>query len=144
MNTWIYVALIAVAALSLLRIVSQLRRVARKPDDDWDARFIAQLRKAGIAPFDEHLVDFFFALPDEAACRTIAGILEPEGFTTDSRAEAEGGWSLHATRGMRLIVPDMQALTVRFRTLAEEHGGKYDGWAVARGPRTRAERYAAR
>jgi hypothetical protein len=137
MNIWIYVALIAVAAISLLRIVSQIRRVARKVDNDWDARFIAQLRKAGIAPFDEHLVDFFFALPDEAACTAVAALLEPEGFATDSRAEAEGGWSLHATRGMRLIVPDMQALTVRFSQLAEQHGGKYDGWAVARGPRVR-------
>jgi hypothetical protein len=140
MNTWIYVALIGVAALSLLRIFSQLRRVAKKEDNDWDARFIAQLRKAGIAPFDEQLVDFFFALPDEAACAKVAAILEPEGFSTDSRAEPEGGWSLHATRGMRLIVADMQALTARFRQLAEEHGGKYDGWAVAKGPRRASTR----
>jgi hypothetical protein len=32
---------------------------------------------------------------------------------------------------MRLVVEDMQALTARFRALAEEHGGKYDNWAVA-------------
>jgi hypothetical protein len=132
MSTWIYVALIAVAALSLLRIASQLRRVTRKTaGDDWDSRFIAQLRKAGIAPFDSQSVDFFFALPTAAACKAIAETVEPEGFTTDSREEPEGGFSLHANREMRLIVPDMQAITARFRALAEQHGGSYDGWAVA-------------
>jgi regulator of ribonuclease activity B len=134
---WIVVALIAVAALSLLRIFSQVRRATRKTENDWDARFIAQLRKAGIAPFDPQSVDFFFALPTQAACDAIAATLEPDAYVVDSRAEPEGGFSLHANRNMRLIVPDMQALTARFKALAEEHGGKYDGWAVAKGPRVR-------
>lgn len=132
MNWWT-VALIGIAALSLLRIVSQLRRFTRKKvDQDWDARFITQLRKLGVSPFDPHAVDFFFALPSEAACRAIAAVLQPEGFGIDSRAEPEGGFSLHANREMRLIVEEMQALTARFKTLAEQHGGKYDGWAVAK------------
>jgi hypothetical protein len=33
---------------------------------------------------------------------------------------------------MRLHIPEMQALTARFRALAEEHGGTYDNWAVER------------
>ncbi len=132
MNWWT-VALIGIAALSLLRIVSQLRRFARpKMDDDWDSRFITQLRKAGVSPFDAHPVDFFFALPSAEACTAVAAVLEPDGFGIDSRQEPEGGYSLHASREMRLIVPDMQALTVRFKALAEQHGGKYDGWAVAK------------
>jgi hypothetical protein len=133
--TWIYVGLVAVAAISLLRIVAQLRRATRKDDGDWDARFIAQLRKAGVAPFDAHPVDFFFALPTQAACDTLAALLEPEGYHVDSRAEPDGGFSLHAQRDMRLVVADMQALTARFRQLAEERGGKYDGWAVAKARR---------
>jgi hypothetical protein len=133
MNNWIFAILIAVAAFSLLRIISQVRRVTRnKGDDDWDARFIGQLRKAGIAPFDPQPVDFLFALPSAQACSAVAAELEAEGYTVDSREEPEGGFSLHANREMRLIVPDMQALTARFKTLAEQHGGKYDGWAVAK------------
>jgi hypothetical protein len=132
MNWWT-VVLIGVAALSLLRVVTQLRRFARpKTDDDWDSRFITQLRKAGVSPFDPHSVDFFFALPSAAACDAIAAVLAPEGFGIDSREEPEGGFSLHANREMRLIVPEMQALTARFTALAAEHGGKYDGWAVAK------------
>lgn len=133
-TTWIYIALIGVAAVSLLRIVGSLRKATRRnaADEDWDARFIHQLRKAGVAPFDAHPVDFFFALPSQRACDEIARVLEAEGYETDSRAEPEGGFSLHAQNEMRLIVPDMQALTLRFRQLAEERGGKYDGWAVAK------------
>lgn len=132
MNWWT-VVLIGIGALSLLRVVSQIRKFMKpKPDNDWDARFISQLRKAGVGAFDPQSVDFFFALPSAEACAAVRATLEPDGFTVDSREEPEGGFSLHANREMRLIVPDMQALSARFGALAEQHGGKYDGWAVAR------------
>lgn len=132
MNWWT-VVLIGIGALSLLRVVSQIRRFVKpKADNDWDARFIAQLRKAGVGPFDPQSVDFFFALPTADACTAIAAVLEPDGYEVDRREDPEGGFSLHANREMRLIVPDMQAISARFKALAEEHGGKYDGWAVAK------------
>ncbi|RYG88099.1 ribonuclease E inhibitor RraB [bacterium] len=130
--TWIKIALIAVAALSLVRIVFNVRRATVKVDNDWDTRFITQLRKAGLDLFKEHPVDFFFTLPTDQASRVIGTELEREGYHTDSRPEAEGGFSLHANREMRLVIDDMQVLTARFRTLAEQHGGTYDGWAVAK------------
>ena len=134
---WVMALLVGLALLSLFRIVSQWRRVSRSRGDDWDARYIAQLRKAGVSPFDPHPVDFFFDLPNEAACREIAAVLEPEGFAIDHRQEAETGrYSLHATFTMRLIVDQMKALTLRLRALAEEKGGSYDGWAVGGGPRS--------
>jgi hypothetical protein len=132
---WIVIALIGVLAISLLRIITQVRRATRRQDDDWDARFIHQLRKAGVSPFDTHPVDFFFALPTAEACAAVTAQLEPEGYVVDSREEPEGGFSLHAGTQMRLIVPEMQALTVRFRQLAEANGGTYDGWAVAKAPK---------
>ena len=132
MNWWT-VVLIGVGVLSLLRVVSQIRRFVRpKEVNDWDARFISQLRKAGVGAFDPQSVDFFFALPSAAACDAVRAELEPEGYVVDSREEPEGGFSLHANREMKLIVPDMQALTVKFTALAEKHGGKYDAWAVAK------------
>lgn len=135
--SWTMLLLIGLAGMSLLRIVSQWRKVYRPKDDDWDARFIAQLRKTGITPFDSYPVDFFFDLPTEQACSDVAALLEPEGYAVDSRPEAETGrFSLHATFTMRLVVDDMKALTQRFRALAEEKGGKYDGWAVGKGPQS--------
>jgi hypothetical protein len=126
--------LVGLAAMSLFRIVSQWRRVSRPKDDDWDARFIGQLRKAGIAPFESYPVDFFFDLPSQQACDEVGDLLRAEGYEVDSRAEADTGrFSLHANFSMRLLVDEMKALTLRFRALAAEKGGKYDGWAVGKG-----------
>ena len=133
MNTKIVViGLIAVAAFSLLRIISQWRGVARKKRHiDWDEHFIQGLRKAGVNTFEEHPVDFFFTLPTRQAAEKLAFALRPEGYHLDIRDAEAGEYSLHAQKSMRLIVPDMQALTARFSQLAVEHGGKYDNWAVA-------------
>jgi Regulator of ribonuclease activity B len=133
---WFTGMLFVAGAFALFRILSHLRRMKSASADDWDARFINQLRKAGVAPFDAHEVDFFFGLPGEAASTQIAQVLRADGFETDGKPDEEGtGWSLHARKSMRLIVPEMQALTLRFRQLAEEQGGKYDGWAVGKGIR---------
>lgn len=133
---WIMAVLVGLAAMSLFRIVSQFRRASKPREDDWDARFIAQLRKAGVSPFDPHPVDFFFDLPDEANCKAIAAMLEPEGYAIDFRKEDEGErYSLHASATMRLVVDEMSERTKRFRAMAEEKDGRYDGWAVSGGPK---------
>ena len=59
--------------------------------------------------------------------------LETDGFSVDAKPMAEKTdlpFSLHASKSMRLIVPDMQDLTQRFTALATEFGGRYDGWAA--------------
>jgi hypothetical protein len=82
--------------------------------------------------FEEHLVDFFFTLPTRQAAEQLAFALRPEGYVLDIREDAETNIiSLHAQRSMRLVVPEMQALTAHFSQLAGQHGGKYDSWAVA-------------
>jgi Regulator of ribonuclease activity B len=130
---WVSIVLLAVAAFSLVRIITQWRGVARRKVGDWDEQFIQQLRKAGVTPFDDQLVDFFFTLPTRAACDEVAKVLKEEGYEVDSRPAEEGkDFSLHAQRAVRLVVPDMQARTARFRQLAEQHNGSYDNWAVAR------------
>lgn len=130
---WLAILLVGVAFLSLMRIISQWRRFARKPAGDWDEQFIAQLRKAGVNSFSDQVVDFFFTLPDAKVSRDLHRVLVAEGFELVTLAEVEGGgYSLNLQKTMRLIVPEMQALTVRLRELAEERGGTYDNWAVAR------------
>jgi hypothetical protein len=126
--------LVAVALFSAIRIVGQFRGLSRKRKTvDWDEQFIQQLRKAGVNTFEEHSVDFFFTLPARQACEQLAFVLRPDGYTLDIKEDAEtGAFSLHAQRAMRLVIPEMQALTARFSQLAQEHGGKYDNWAVAR------------
>jgi hypothetical protein len=132
-NRTIIIILVGVAAFSLLRIVSQWRGFsAKRKAIDWDEHFIHGLRKAGVNTFVDHVVDFFFTLPTRDASDRLAEALRAEGYEVDviEARETSGQFSLHASRRMRLIVPDMQQLTARFNQLAEAHGGQYDHWAV--------------
>ncbi|MDR2215869.1 MAG: ribonuclease E inhibitor RraB [Nevskiaceae bacterium] len=131
---WFVVGLIVVAVFSLMKIVTQWRRFGRSTVSDQDEAFILQLRKAGVNPFEQHDVDFFFTMPDARSSAEVVSRLTADGFTVLSeRANPDGDYSLNVQRRMRLIVPEMQALTVRFTALANELGGKYDNWAVAGG-----------
>jgi len=132
---WFAVLLVVVAALSLLRIISQWRTFRRRTITDWDEQFIMQLRKAGVNAFEEHDVDFFFTMPDAKSSSAVRGQLAANGFhVVGEHANPDGGYSLDMRRRMRLVVPEMQALTVRFNALASEAGGKYDNWAIGTRP----------
>jgi hypothetical protein len=41
-----------------------------------------------------------------------------------------GGYSLHARKHLRVNVSEMQDYSKRFRLLAEQFGGQYDGWTT--------------
>ena len=73
----------------------------RATHDDWDARLVQNLRAAGGNAFTPYEVDFFFNLPDEAACAALRSTLGPEGFAIDTRVmggEGASGFSLHARK----------------------------------------------
>ena len=130
MNSWYYLPLVAALALIALRVYFKVRGVRRSRAETWDEQMIGTLRSQGYAPFNDYKVDFFLALPDEAACERARARLEPE-FAVDTKPmQEEAGFSLHATKTMRLIVPDMQEISRRLSALATELGGRYDGWAA--------------
>jgi hypothetical protein len=130
---WLYLALLAGAlALIVLRIYLKLRAAQKSRAETWDEQIIGRLRSQGYAPFKDYRVDFFLALPDEAACQGARARLEPE-FSVDVKAlenDPELIYSLHATKTMRLVVPDMQEISRRLTALATEYRGRYDGWAA--------------
>ena len=133
MNNWVMLLILA-AALVLIaaRIYFKLRAAQKSRAESWDEQTIARLRQSGYAPFNDYRVDFFLALPDEAACKGARARLEPE-FSVDVKPlenDRELAYSLHATKTMRLVVPDMQDLTRRLTALATEFRGRYDGWAA--------------
>ena len=131
---WLTYFLLLVAALTLVRIYFNIRKLrAAQPQDDWDARLIERLRLAGSDPFQPHDVDFFLALPSESATNVVAACLQGEGFRVDVRSvagNAEHPFSLHANKSLRLSVPDMRQISRRHGALAGEHGGRYDGWTA--------------
>lgn len=128
---WTYLLLIGAAVLALVRIIMTVRRNRGQVQQDWDARLVQNLRAAGGNSFTPYEVDFFFNLPDEAACATLRGRLEAEGFSIDMRlmgGEGASGFSLHARKPIRVSISEMQEYSKRFGVLAEQLGGHYDGW----------------
>jgi hypothetical protein len=129
---WLFVALLASLGLVLLRLYFKLREAYQSRAESWDEQIIGRLRSQGYAPFNDYRVDFFLALPDLAACQRARARLEPE-FSVDVKDlenDPELGCSLHATKTMRLVVPDMQEISRRLTALATELRGRYDGWAA--------------
>jgi hypothetical protein len=125
-------ALVVALVLIVARVYFKLRAAQRTRMASWDSQLIERLRGRGYIPFNDYPVDFFLALPDAAACQGVRSRLEPE-FSVDVKPmqdEAEFPFSLHATKTMRLILPDMQALSARMTALAAEYRGRYDGWAA--------------
>ena len=130
--SWTLLLLVAALALIAVRIYSKLRQARKSRAESWDEQIIGRLRSQGYAPFNDYRVDFFLALPDEAACQGARARLEPE-FSVDVKRlqnDSSLGYSLHATKTMRLLVPDMQEISRRLTALATEFHGRYDGWAA--------------
>ncbi len=130
MKSWFFVALLGALGLIVARVFFKLRAVTRSRSETWDEQMIGTLRSQGYAPFNDYRVDFFLSLPDEGSCQQARARLEPE-FSVDVQPMKDGaGFSLHASKTMRLIVPEMQATSRRLTALASELGGRYDGWAA--------------
>jgi len=130
--SWTVLLLAAVLALIALRIYLKLRTARTLRTESWDEQIIGRLRSQGYVPFNDYRVDFFLALPNEAACQGARARLEPE-FSVDVKPlenDPELTYSLHATKTMRLVVPDMQEISRRLTALATELHGRYDGWAA--------------
>jgi hypothetical protein len=128
------VVFVVAVAIIVARVYFNMRRLKQaSSSESWDEKVIAGLRARGYAPFNPYPVDFFLALPDEAAVQGARARLESEGFGVDVKPlenDPELNFSLHATKTMRLIVPDMQELGRKLTAIATEYRGRYDGWAA--------------
>lgn len=132
-SRWVVALLILAAVVAVVRVYQVIKRQRDASRNDWDARLVADLRTAGANAFTPYEVDFFFSLPDETACSSLSKALEPEGFVVNSRAmgsDTGGGYSLNARKRLRISVSEMQDHSKRFRELAEQLGGQYDGWTT--------------
>jgi len=134
-------ALIAVAVAGVIILIAGYFRVRKalqqqrslEHHEGWDEMMVKRLRAEGYHPFNEYPVDFFLALRDEASCEAVRTRLEREGFAVDVKPienASELPFSLHASKAMRLIVPDIQAVSRHMTEMAEEFQGRYDRWAA--------------
>lgn len=122
-----------VLAILYVRIRRAFLQQSSAHRDNWDEMMIKRLRAGGYHPFNDYRIDFFLALSDATVCERVRARLEPEGFSIDVKPieeESDLPFSLHASKSMRLIVPEIQTLSRRMAALAEEFQGRYDGWAA--------------
>ena len=126
--------LVLAAVVAAARVYVTVRRMRAVQQDDWDERLVKNLRAQGGDLFRPFEVDFFFDLPDAAACEQVAAVLRADHHNVDFRqVEPDRGvsFTLHARKLIRVSVPGMQGLTRSFGALAAQHGGRYDGWVTA-------------
>lgn len=129
----VYLFLGAGAFLALLRVFMVVRRHQRNRGDDWDAQLVRNYRAQGGQGFEPVNIDFFFGLPDEAGCGALATALRADGCEVDYKlatSEGASGYSLRARKPLRVSVDTMQDHSRRYRSLAVQNGGSYDGWAT--------------
>jgi hypothetical protein len=129
---WFIVFVLLAAAVVIVRFIQSVRKGREEHGKDFDTKLISQLRAKGMDPFKDHEVDFFFALPDDAASAAVNKDLEGKGFRVDVKAVPESveyPFSVHASKTMRIHAADMKELTRQFRELALANRGRYDGWS---------------
>jgi hypothetical protein len=132
---WFLLFLVAGAALAAGRIWFQVRKLRQQREDDWDTRLVERLRRSGIDPFKPVELDFFLAMPAEAAAREAAEELAREGFAVDVKPvpdSTDHPFSVHAMRAMSLSTEGVRAVSTRLKEIAQARGGRYDGWAPGR------------
>ncbi len=71
--TWTLLALLAALGHHPAAHLFQAARRPKIARESWDEQIIGRLRSQGYAPFNDYPVDFFLALPDEAACQGVPG-----------------------------------------------------------------------
>jgi hypothetical protein len=129
---WFVVFVLLAAAVVVARFIQSVRKGRAVHGQDFDTKLISQLRAKGMDPFKDHDVDFFFALPDEAASAAVNKLLESKGFRVDVKAVPENTeypLSVHGSKTMRLNAEEMRELSRQFRELAAANRGRYDGWS---------------
>lgn len=129
---WILLLLVAGAAVILWRIVQKVRALRDRREEDYDARFISQLRRSGVDPFKPVDVDFFLALPTREAAERLAARLTQDQFTPDIQVTEEAiglPVSVQARKMMQINETGIRSAVERLRALVVAEGGRYDGWA---------------
>ena len=77
--------MVLAATVAVVRVYFSVRRLSAKRKEDWDERLVKNLRAQGGDLFSPYEVDFFFDLPDQAACEQLGALLKARDFAIDYR-----------------------------------------------------------
>jgi hypothetical protein len=133
---WFFGLVLGAGVLAVVRIYYSVQKARNAHHAvDFDEQLITRLRKDGLDPFRPHVIDFFLALPSETAAQGLLEVLRARGLTADTRATPDAAdfpVSVHVSRELQLTVSAIKTLAAELGQLAQQHGGRYDGWAVGR------------
>jgi hypothetical protein len=100
-------------------------------DAEADQQFLNQLREAGSDLSKPHPLEFYLYFPAEEAAHRAAERIADDGFSVEVKKAAQGSaWMCYVTKRMAPKRAEITAIGKRFRSLAREFGGEYDGWAT--------------
>jgi regulator of RNase E activity RraB len=133
---WFFGLLVGAGVLAVVRIYYLVQKARNAHHTvDFDEHLITRLRADGLDPFRPHHVDFFLAMPDDATANRLLEALKSRGMAGDMHATPDATdfpVSVHVSRELHLTVSAIKALAAELGQLAQEYGGRYDGWAVGR------------
>jgi ABC-type xylose transport system substrate-binding protein len=133
---WFFGLVAGAGVVAVVRIYYSVQKARNAHHTvDFDEQLIARLRKDGLDPFRPHSVDFFLALPNDAAALGLLAALQARGMSADKHATPDAAdfpVSVHVSRQLQLTVGAIKALAAELGQLAQQHGGRYDGWAIGR------------
>jgi hypothetical protein len=100
-----------------------------------DQRVLDQLREAGSDLSKPHDLEFFLYFPNQEAAAIAADRIRTSGaggFMAEVRRSPQGdAWVCYVTRKMVPEGAKIALIGERFRVLAQELGGEYDGWETS-------------
>ena len=133
---WFFALVAGAGVVAVVRIYYLVQKARNTHHTvDFDEHLITRLRADGLDPFRPHPVDFFLAMPDDATANRLLDALKSRGMAGDMHATPDAAdfpVSVHVSRELHLTVGAIKALAAELGQLAQEHGGRYDGWAVGR------------
>jgi hypothetical protein len=96
---------------------------------DADQQVLDQLREAGSDLSKPHPLEFYLYFPTEELAHRAAEKIADDGYSVEvKRAAQRSDWLCYVTKRMAPKRAEIAAIGKRFRSLAREFGGEYDGW----------------
>lgn len=102
-----------------------------KRPENIDREVVNNITQYGGDLEEERPVDFYLYFPTEhAAVMVEVELINLRFYTEVKFNEYSDDWSLYANKKMRVTTERLEDLGNWMETLAEKHGGNYDGWGT--------------
>ena len=97
--------------------------------NDADGDALRSVAGSGSDMSSPMVIDFSVRVPDEAAARRLAVLVESLGFDPSIYQDPDNGsWSLNCSKSMLATHAGVVAAQIQLNEVAQPHGGSCQGW----------------